>query len=362
MSTPLPPPARAPDTRLLWLAGFAAWTALTFLSISETALSLAYRGEPVHWGTLIAWRAIDWYTCALFVPPFLWLVRRAPLERRTWKRRAPLYVAVTLAATFAKYAVLVPIQRELFDADRTFGAVLAGNAITELMTYWAVVGVLHALEFYRRYREREALALQLRAELGEAQLRALRAQLNPHFLFNTLNAATALLHRDPDAADAMLTRLGELLRLTLRDGPGHETRLRDELALLERYLEIMRVRFADQLTVTCRVPAELEDAMVPTFVLQPLVENALEHGVARLDGPGHVEIAARREGESLVLAVRDDGPGGAAGSGDGDGIGLSNTRGRLAQLYGAGAVLALRRAAEGGTEAELRLPLRRAVA
>jgi two-component system, LytTR family, sensor kinase len=165
-------------------------------------------------------------------------------------------------------------------------------------------------------------------------------------------------HRDVTAADAMLTQLGELLRHTLRSDARHETPLREELGFLDRYLSIMRTRFGDQLTVTRSVPAELDGAFVPTFVLQPLVENALEHGVRRLDGPGCVEIEASREGDRLVLSVRDNGSGEGDGAREGLGIGLANTRARLAALYGERAELRLIPRVNGGMEAALRLPLR----
>jgi LytS/YehU family sensor histidine kinase len=223
--------------------------------------------------------------------------------------------------------------------------VLAGNAISEVMIFWAVVGVLHAVEFYRRYREREALTLELRAQLSQSQLDVLRAQLHPHFLFNVLNAATVLVHRDPEAADAMLTRLGELLRHALRSDPRHD-------------LDIMRTRFGDRLTVRRTIPADVASALVPTFVLQPLVENALEHGVDRVEGSAHVEIDAERDGDRLVLTVRDNGAGERADGRAGLGIGLTNTRARLAALYGETASLALRPRAGGGTEVVLRLPFR----
>lgn len=307
---------------------------------------------------------MDWYSCALFLPPLWLLVRRAPLERGAWARRLPAYFGATLAAAVAKYALLVPLVRVIFGERGSLRAVLAGSVLTEAMIFAAAVGALHAVAYARRAREREALALRLRAQLGEAQLGALRAQLHPHFLFNTLNAAVALVHRDPEAADLMLTRLAELLRRTLRADAAHETTLSEELGLLERYLVIMRVRFADRLDVYVQVPAALEGARVPAFVLQPLVENALEHGVARLDGPGRVEVAARRDGGTLVLTVRDNGPGpdaAAAPRGDaqrGDGIGLANTRRRLAQLYGEAAAVTLQPLPRGGAEAALRLPLR----
>ena len=350
------PHARA----VFWLAGFAAWTALALLATTQSALSLAYRGQPVQWPRLLAWGLLDWYTCALFIPPLLWLVRRAPLERSAWMQRLPLYLVVTLVFAIAKYALTVPLQRTIFGAQRSLGGALAGNVISEAMIFWGVVGVLHAVEFYRKFREREALALQLRAQLSESQLEALRAQLHPHFLFNALNAATTLVHRDANAADAVLTQLGDLLRHALRSDPRHETTLREELGFLDRYLAIMHVRFGEQLTVQRHVPAELSDALVPTFVLQPLVENAIEHGVSRLDGPGSVEIGASRDGDVLVLTVRDNGSGQRDGGRDGLGIGLANTRARLAALYGERAALRLAPRATGGMEVALRLPLRRA--
>jgi LytS/YehU family sensor histidine kinase len=315
----------------------------------------------VPWQQLLAWSLVDWYSCALFIPLFVLMVRRAPLERGSWRKRLPLYLIATIVASVAKYVLVTPIQQKIFGMQRTLVAVLATSALSELMIFWAVLGALHAVLFYLRYREREAVELQLRAALSESQLQALRAQLHPHFLFNTLNAATALIHRDPDAADSMLTRLGELLRLTLRADPGHEIALRDELQVLERYIDIMRVRFTGQLAVTCNIPAELEGARVPSFVLQPLVENALEHGVARLDGPGCVTVNARRDGDCLVLSVRDDGPADASAPREKSGIGLANTRARLHELYGDAATLTLAPGASGGMLAELRLPYRNAV-
>jgi LytS/YehU family sensor histidine kinase len=272
-----------------------------------------------------------------------------------------MYIGVTMIAAVAKYALLFSLQGVVMGPTarmQSFGMVLAGNAISEVMIFWAVVGVLHAVEFYRRYREREALTLELRAQLGQSQLDVLRAQLHPHFLFNVLNAATVLVHRDPDAADAMLTRLGELLRHALRSDPRDETTLREELELLDRYLDIMRTRFGDRLTIRRTVPTDVEAALVPTFVLQPLVENALEHGVDRVEESGCVEIDAARDGESLVLAVRDNGAGERADARAGLGIGLTNTRARLAALYGDAAALALRPRPGGGTEVVLRLPFR----
>src|SRR4051812_37817858 len=226
---------RPPRASFFWLVGFAIWTGLALLSFTQGTLAMGYRGVSVPWQQLLAWSFVDWYSCALFIPLFVLMVRRAPLERGSWRRRLPLYLIATIVASIAKYVLVTPIQQTIFGMQRTLVAVLATSAFSELMIFWAVLGALHAVLFYLRYREREAVELQLRAALSESQLQALRAQLHPHFLFNTLNAATALIHRDPDAADSMLTRLGELLRLTLRADPGHEIALRDELQVLERY-------------------------------------------------------------------------------------------------------------------------------
>ncbi len=346
-----------------WLVGLGLWTALALLDVVETALWLSYRGAPMRLGDVAVRSLADWYCCGVFVPLLVWVTRRRPLDRRHLATRLPLHLGVIAVAVLGKTALFHLVRPHLPDTNELpFAGLLLGSMIGETIAFGAVAGVLHAWEFYRRYRERETQAAQLEARLSDAQLRALRAQLNPHFLFNTLNAATALLHRDPDAADAMLTRLGELLRLTLRAEPEHEVPLRDELALLERYLAIMRIRFADRVAVRCDVDPRVAAALVPSFILQPLVENAFEHGVARLQRPGRVEVAARADGGALVLTVRDDGPGPGAAGGPArpDGVGLANARRRLAELYGARGALALRDAPGGGTLVEVRLPLHEA--
>jgi two-component system LytT family sensor kinase len=354
-----------------WAGGFAAWTALALLNASERAIWLLHRGEPVAWGMILAHSIASWYSCLVFLPLFVVVTRRWPLDRRHLATRLPLHTALIVASSVGAMTILHVVSPLLPGArvGSTLPLVsrLAGNLISEIIAFGCVTAALHALEFYRRYRERERLALQLQARLSDAQLRALRAQLNPHFLFNTLNAATALVHRDPDAADAMLTRLGELLRLTLRSDPAHETPLHEEMALLERYLAIMRIRFADRVTVRSEVESRVADALVPSFILQPIVENAFEHGVARVQRPARIDIAARASGDALVLTVRDDGPGPegngggpapANGNGHGFGVGLANTRRRLAELYGEAGMVTMTAPPRGGTEVEVRLPLR----
>ena len=349
---------RQRETLIWWVAGFGISTAFAFLNVAQATVRLSYADMPIHLGRLTSISLIDWYTCAIFFPLFFVAIRRWPLDRQHLLTRIPLHLGLTLAAVVAKYALYFPLRAWVTESERPpFLQGIAVSAISEAIAFGCVVAVLHAIEFYRRYRERETFSLQLQARLSDAQLRALRAQLNPHFLFNTLNAATTLLHRDPDGADAMLTRLGELLRLTLRADPDHETRLHEEVSLLERYLDIMRIRFSDRVTVQTSIDPRVTEALVPAFILQPIVENAFEHGVARLQRPGTIDIRAIPIEDSLVLTVHDNGTG-PAGAEPGNGVGLANTRRRLTELYGENGSLELKSAPNAGTIVEVRMPLR----
>jgi sensor histidine kinase YesM len=204
----------------------------------------------------------------------------------------------------------------------------------EMMTYWAIIGLSHAIDFHRESQERELASAQLETRLAEAQLQALQRQLHPHFLFNTLHTISALMHRDTEAADAMLARLSDLLRLTLDRIGTQQVALKDELDFVQKYLDIERTRFAERLQVSTEIEPETLDAAVPNLVLQPLVENALRHGLAPKVGGGRVEIVARRLGDELQLVVRDNGAGLSTDAQNAfeSGVGLSNTRSRLQHL------------------------------
>jgi two-component sensor histidine kinase len=343
----------------MWAAGVAVWTALPLLFVAQTAIWLGYSGQPIDWAAMLAFRIGDWYACGIFVPLLIWLTNRWPVDRRHLASRLAIHAVVLVAVSAAKIIVFQPV-RDLIGQPSALplSQVMLRTLISEIVAFVATDAAIHAIIFYQRYREREAASAQLQARLRDAQLHALRAQLNPHFLFNTLNAITTLLHRDPNRADAMLTRLGDLLRDTLRSEPDHEIPLREELELLDRYLAIMEMRFSDRVTIRRSVDPATASALVPSFVLQPLVENAFEHGVGRLQGPGRVEVASRVEdGRELVLSVRDDGPG-AGTAGRKDGIGMTNTRARLEQMYAGAASMRMTGADGGGTLVEVRLPLR----
>jgi LytS/YehU family sensor histidine kinase len=240
-----------------------------------------------------------------------------------------------------------------YDFQKLYQMLFAIDFHVGIAVYWVVIAVDQGIASQRR-------AAQLESRLATAQLQALRMQLNPHFLFNTLNAVAALVRKDPEAAEEMVTELGDFLRLTLAGSDAQEVSLREELGFLERYLKIERVRFPDRLTTTVTVEPGTEEARVPSLILQPIVENAIRHGIAGRAEPGRVEVGARRAGDALLLEVRDDGAGlRPERSGPlGEGVGLANTRARLEQLYGRDGRLEIESPEGRGFRVLLRLPFR----
>lgn len=224
----------------------------------------------------------------------------------------------------------------------------------DMVVYGAIAAGSHAWIYRGTMQRNERRALELETQLKEAQLESLRMQLQPHFLFNTLETISALMYQDVPAADRMISRLGDLLRHSLRSSGKQEVTLREEIDMLSRYLEIEQTRFADRLSVQMFIEPGVLDAAVPHFLLQPLVENAIRHGIAPRAQPGSIAIRARRSGEQLEIEVADDGRG--AREDAAEGIGLSNTRRRLEQLYGVRATLQLLPRENGGTRSCIRLP------
>jgi signal transduction histidine kinase len=316
-------------TRQLWLFGILIWVTLALLSAAQNATWRALMGRPVDWLQIVPNSLADWLTCGMFTPAFYWMVRRFPIRGERWWARVPLHLVASLGFVFLKVSIYAPLYNLLNPADpRPWSMVLFGGFYADLLAYWAAVGVIHAIEYYRESRERELEATRLALE-------NLRAQLQPHFLFNTLQSISTLIHRDHAAADRMLTDLSDLLRLSLRSTASQEVPLREELAFLDRYLDIMRARFGDRLRIGVEAPDEVRDALVPSLVLQPIVENAITHGMADRPDIGRVAVRARRNGKALWLEVSDDGPGLSEAAANGNGIGLANTRERVARLYGA---------------------------
>lgn len=232
----------------------------------------------------------------------------------------------------------------------------------DIFIYWAALSVCHAVAFFRYSEQRERRTLELEARLSQAQLQALRMQLNPHFLFNTLNAISTLVHTNPNVADEMITDLSELLRISLDSSDEQEIPLCREVEYLRCYLDIEKTRFGDRLRIEQNVPLELQNAYVPTFILQPLVENAIRHGIEPQREPGLITISAQKEGNTLLLTVTDNGRGIdeealTKGRGGRGGIGLANTRGRLQQLYGPAQSFQIGKTNGRGCRAALRIPL-----
>lgn len=310
----------------------------------------------------------------IWLPWGLWsaliaaLGERLPFERggllRALAAHAALGVCVILAQIVVMWAVTASFgMNEVRGLESTIviGIRLYGDLL--LVIYCAVVGTFAGLRWQRQLQETALQAAQLREDVARASLQALRAQLNPHFLFNALNAVVTLIGRDPALARDMLVRLADLLRATLTAGEDQETTLSQELELTRRYLELEQLRFADRLRVEWTIDESLATWRVPAFALQPLVENALRHGLARRRAPGTVQIVARREADTLELRVGNDGPDDGAADAPTDagaGIALSNLRARCARLYGADASLVLQPRSDRGMDAVLRLPRRSA--
>jgi signal transduction histidine kinase len=328
--------------------------------------------KPQPFALLLGLNFGYWYSWALLAPPMLYLARRFPFERDTWRRSLPVHAAAVLVFTFLHVVASNFIASQLTgDAWMSeamkkvpwWSRVLREYVRTfdwEMMTYWAIIGLHFAVVYSRQASDRAIRAAQLETRLAEAQLQALQRQLHPHFLFNTLNAISALMHRDVEAADQMLARLSDLLRMAL-DQPGvQEVPLKDELDFLEKYLEIEQTRFGSRLSVRFDVDPETLDAYVPNLLLQPLVENSVRHAVAVRIEPGVIEVAARRIGDRLQVQVKDNGPGLPKGRtpAGGTGVGLANTRSRLEYLYGASQALQFSEPPGGGLAVIVTIPFR----
>lgn len=311
----------------------------------------------------VVWQMLAWMSWAPWTWMVIKLVRAVPFRRTAWVRAAFIHLGVAPWVIAAQLLWAVVLERLFWPGGvaSTFGAHLREAALRltdfEVVTYMAVLAAGVALEYFRRYREGLFAAERLRTEMVQAQLLALRSQLNPHFLFNALNSVVSLMDRDVPSAQRMVARIGELLRLSLGADEA-EVPLERELALVNQYLEIERIRFGDRLRFEIDAPEETRDLEVPNLILQPLVENAIVHGVGPRPGPGSVRVEARLDEAALFLRVVDDGLGlRSGGSGAGHGIGVGNTRARLQALYGDAASLTMRAAPDGGCVAEIRLPL-----
>ena len=317
-----------------------------------TQVHFAYP-EPVRkpWGQALAINLAHYWTWGAFVPLVVFLARRFRFENRGWLA-VPIHLAAGILLTAAEIVIAnLALAGALSDPKlvQNIPQSFQWNFHSTLPTYFVILFVYYAFEYSGR-------AARLKASLTEARLDALKTQLDPHFLFNTLNSISSLMYSDREAADRMMARLSDLLRSTLHNNGAQEVTLREELGFVERYIEIEKIRFEERLRVDVRVEREALDALVPAFSLQPLVENSLRHGIGSLERGGAIEIEAHRVNGLLSLRVSDDG----RGSTDPirEGIGLSNTRSRLKELYGGAASLELGNRAGRGFFVQLEVPFR----
>jgi two-component system LytT family sensor kinase len=354
-----------------YLLIFGFWTLIALLSTANALFDPLVRGpSPIPRSVPVSMAFIDSFIWAALTPFILWLASRFSIERSSWLRRLLLFIGVGLVIAIPVDMLTDFLRHQQLHAVRlSLGDVAPAARVrrlwfmNEFLIYVAVLASGFARDYFLRYRARreEAIALQaqaaqLRAQLAGARLAALRTQLNPHFLFNTLHAVSALVERDPRGARRMIARLSELLRTSLEGVDEAEIALARELAFIRRYLEIMQIRFEGRLELAEQIDPSVEAALIPNLLLQPLVENAFKHGVDRVEGIGRIELRAERAGERLLLSVRDNGPGLAGGQPAKEGLGLRNTRARLAQLYGVDQSLTLRADARGGCIVEVSLP------
>ncbi|HEX7680372.1 MAG TPA: histidine kinase [Thermoanaerobaculia bacterium] len=355
---------------------FVFWTSLATLAAVNRLLEprgFGFRGiSPVG---PIALAFIESWIWAALTPFVFWLSSRFSMERSRWVVHIPALLAIGVVISVIVYSGLAETREQFFEtavAHRPTPTIFAPlrdigrfRFVNHFLVFVAVLIAGYARKYFIRdqMRIQEASALGARAallqvQLADARLDALRMQLNPHFLFNTLHAISALVERDPAGVRRMIARLSELLRLTMDSEAEHEVTLGQELSFLRRYIDIMEVRFQGRLRTSIEAGKETLEAFVPRLILQPIVENALEHGAARATGEGMVAITAHRRGDDLVITVINNGPGVEPAAATG--VGLGNTRARLTELYGEAASFTLTSRSEGGAIAEMILPFRTA--
>jgi two-component sensor histidine kinase len=370
------------------------WGALVLLFAAPLALT-----SRASWREAVSFGASFWALWLLFLPTVAWLSFRFPIEQRRLLRNVGLHLLAcllmvgTTRATFRAVAQIFPFPQsseapgrspdsktdrpetqrqrrrlpalpprrslDLVGPPYALGVFLGLRAALDVLVYWSVVGVCQAITNFRGSQERERRAAELEARLTSAKLQALRMQLNPHFLFNTLNSIAALVYVNPRAADEMLGDLSELLRRSLDSMEEQEIPLAQELEFIAAYISIEQKRFGERLRVEQSIPAELMKALVPALILQPLVENAIRHGIEPQRGPGLISIEAKQKDKHLHLIVRDNGrglPGRELNSSARRGIGLANTQARLHGLYGRDQSFSFAKAEPQGCRVDIHLP------
>ena len=356
-------------TRPKWSLIVLVWLIPAAVALLQAVAGYLLRGtlkEEWFWALMQIPRWLTWVpiTPIVFYAADRFPFRRDRLARSTWTHLGlALMIAVVIEVLWLQISFLIQsylepeaLARMQNNRAEVYSVAVLSRLLGDAFIYAAVLGVATTLGYHRQFRERELRAAQLETQLALAQVQALKMQVHPHFLFNTLHAVTVLIREDPAGATRVVTRLGDLLRLTLSRATTAQVSFRRELEILTLYLEIERTRFQDRLEIAYDVQPNTLGALVPDLILQPLVENAIRHGVSPNAGTGRIEVRSLRDGDWLTLEIRDNGAGLAEGHGRPEGIGLTTTRARLERLYGPQQELTLENLPAGGCVARIRIP------
>ncbi len=343
----------------------ALWSIPGIAALSFYYLNQTVTAQPMSWPFALVSTFPNWYFWAMMAPVVIWVGKRARIERENWIQTVflvhiPTMVALllvhSLANLFLFYATGMPGHEAM--TTGLYKVHFWTRVHSNILTYWMVLGLFYAYDYYQKFLNREQAAAILEIRLAEANLRALKMQLHPHFLFNTLNSVAALVRKnDNKTAVKMLVKLGDFLRLALENKGIQEIPVSQEIDFLQRYLSIEKIRFGDRLSVVFEVEEYVASGYVPNMILQPLVENAIHHGIGPNAEKGQIDIRVKKDGKNLIMEVQDNGKGlTTTGENRREGVGLSNTRGRLESIYGDKASFSIENAVEGGLVATIVLP------